>query len=391
MSQKIPLQKIPVDTLYHVTVVAKDARALARNHAEFYGIDRWRVYRLTPDRLRDSTFRGRHRGKLVDLGLVGDTTAPGEYGFLCAVGSSENGGVTFEIVQPTTGLSTFEHFLATRGQGVHGLCVAEVAPVEFTSLRSWLATEGIGIAQSFSIDGVVESYYLDTRKALGGFYLQVNVPKSAAWREQMKVDEEWDFSNEITRSPAGAAPTKTQGIPHFGVVVEDTEEKVERFSYLFGQARWRGMHWRTAPGSLEDTTYNGKPVVHSYFTGRADIGKTPLGVPFGFEIVQPTFGPSHYKEDFLQPLGPGIHHIDLTFPVKDWPEWEALNDWLANRFAAPTCMSGWLRNKAALFQYQDTREKLGYVVEIHAPKPPDQPKKMWAPDYWYDFSDSAGG
>jgi hypothetical protein len=104
-------------------------------------------------------------------------------------------------------------------------------------------------------------------------------------------------------------------------------------------------------------------------------------------VVQPCFGPSHYKEDFLLVLGPGIHHVDLNFPVTDWPEWEKVNGWLDDKFAAPCCMSGWLRGRSALFQYQDTRKTLGYVTEIHAPRPPgfNGPKMRWAPDYWYDF------
>jgi len=70
----------------------------------------------------------------------------------------------------------------------------------------------------------------------------------------------------------------------------------------------------------------------------------------------------------------------------DWAQWEALNTWLANDFQAPTCMSGWLRNRTALFQYQNTSKSLGYVTEIVAPP---QPGKKFggpsAPDYWYDF------
>jgi hypothetical protein len=377
---------IPVDTLYYATIVAKDAKALARNHAEFYGINKWKVSHLTPDRLKNITFRGRRRTNPIDQGLGGDNIAPGEYGFISAIGSSANGGITFQIVQPTAGLSTFEHFLVTRGNGVHSLFMSVVEQQHFTNLKDWLASEGIGIAQSFTVDDVADFYYFDTRKALGGFYVQVVAPRTPQWEQQIKADEEWDFSAGITRPPTAEALTRTVGIPHFGVVVDDVEEKVETYSRLFAQPRWRGMHWRTEPGSLEETTYNGKPVIHAFFTGRSDIGKTPLGIPFGFEIVQPTFGPSHYKEEFLQTIGPGIHHIDLSFPVKDWDEWEALNQWLAKDFESPTCMSGWLRNHAALYQYQDTRKKLGYVVEIHAPKPAGQPQKLWAPDYWYDFS-----
>ena len=104
-------------------------------------------------------------------------------------------------------------------------------------------------------------------------------------------------------------------------------------------------------------------------------------------MIQPTYGPSHYKEDFLQVLGPGIHHVDLATAMEEWSEWDAVNQWL-DSMGAPTCMSGWLRNHSALFHYQDTRRKLGYVTEIHPPREPGKAGR-WAPDYWYDFSAKA--
>jgi hypothetical protein len=378
--------RIPVDSLYYTTLVTRDAKAMARKHAEFYGINKWKVMHCSPNRLKDTSFRGRGRGIANNEGLVGNTAAPGEFGFTSALGASENGGVAFQIVQPTVGLSTFEHFLCTRGPGVHGVFMSVVQERDFEQLRDWLAHESIPIAQAFTIADAARFYFFDTRKALGGFYIQVVVPLCEHWSDAITVDEEWDFSNAVNRPPGGIPPTRIIAIPHFGVVVHDVEPVLERFARLFAQPRWRGMNWRTEKGSLEDTTNNGKPVAHAYFTGRSDLGKNALGQPFGFEIVQPTFGPSHYKEDFLLSLGPGIHHVDLAFAVEDWPEWEALNKWMADDLDAPTCMSGWLRNRSALFQYQDTRKSLGYVVEIHAPRPQGVARMRSAPDYWYDFA-----
>lgn len=379
---------IPVDTLYYTTIVTRDAKAAALKHSEFYGIKKWRVARLTPDRLHNKSWHGRGPGRANNDGLHGNTPAGGEFGFLMVNGATDDGTVEFQLIQPICGMSTFEQFLCTRGMGVHGVFMSVMTHSDFTSLKAFLKTEGIGIAQSFVIEGVAEFYYLDTRKALGGFYVQVVVPLSADWEKAMPCDEVWDFTAEVAAQPDVAAATKrTTAIPHFGVIVHDLHSHLGTFAKLFNTDIWRGMNWRTEAGSLEDTTTNGKPVIHSYFTGRADIGKTKSGAPFGFEVVQPCFGPSHYKEDFLQVLGPGIHHIDLNFPVTDWPEWEKLNTWLDEGFKAPCCMSGWLRGRSALFQYQDTRKSLGYVTEIHAPRPPDfnGPKIRWAPDYWYDF------
>ncbi len=379
--------KIPVDTLYYTTIVTRDAKTLARNHAEFYGINKWNVGHITPARLKNKTWCGQRPRPNPHPELHGSVLPPGEFGFVSAIGTSANGGLTFQIVQPAGGLSTFEEFLVTRGQGVHSIFMSEVPAQDFPDLRDFLAGKGVPIAQSFTLDDAADVYYFDTRKALGGFYVQVVVPRTLNWRQAIKADETWDFSNEVSRPEAVSATTKATGIPHFGVIVHDAVAYTKNFARLFGVPVWRGMNWRTAQGSLSNTTCNGRAVAHAYFTGRGDVGKTPLGVPFGFEIVQPTFGPSHYKEDFLQVLGPGIHHVDLRMPIDDWSEWEAINKWLAE-MGAPTCMSGELRGGPAIFHYQDMREKLGYVIEIHAPPKmkSDTPRGRWSPDYWYDFS-----
>jgi hypothetical protein len=383
---------IPIDTLYYTTIATRDAKSCAQKHSRFYGIRKWKVSHLTPERLSETSWQGLGRGRANNEGLHGNTPPSGEFGFTVAHGCTDDGNVEFQLVQPTSGMSTFEQFLATRGMGVHGVFMTVLKQPEFDALKASLAKDGIRIAQSFTLEGVARFYYLDTRKALGGFYVQIVVPIASNWQERLPVDEVWDFSRDVDAgSPASAPAKRTTAIPHFGVIVHDLHAHLENFARLFNVEIWRGMNWRTEKGSLEDTTTNGKPVVHSYFTGRADVGKTRSGAPFGFEVVQPCFGPSHYKEDFLQVLGPGIHHVDLNFPVEDWSSWEALNAWLSDEFAAPCCMSGWLRGRSALFQYQDTRRSLGYVVEIHAPRPPDfqGPKIRWTPDYWYDFGSKA--
>jgi hypothetical protein len=378
--------KIPVDTLYHASVVVRDARAAAHNYTEFYGIPRWKVVHHTEERLKNTTVHGRKRTAPPALELAGNNPIPGAYTFTTATGRNEN-GVEFELVQPTLGLSTFEEFLVTRGEGIHSVLVAVVEPGDFPALRTWLASEGVPVGQSFTVDDAADYYYFDTRKTLGGFYVQVVVPRVANWEAAIKADEEWDFSGEVER-PAGVdAVQRVLGLTHFGVVVPDVVERVETFARLFDVPVWRGMHWHTEPGWLEDTTNNGQPVNHGYFTGRADVGTNRSGVHFGFEVIQPTYGPSHYKEDFLQVLGAGIHHVDLATAMEEWSEWDAVNRWL-DAMGAPTCMSGWLRNHSALFHYQDTRRKLGYVTEIHPPREPGKGGR-WAPDYWYDFSAKA--
>lgn len=375
---------IPMDRLRYSTVVVRDAKAKARRYADFYGIEQWNVFHATPDRLENVSIRGRVPTAPPALDLAGTMPVPGTFGFISAIGTTPNGNITFQLVQPTSGLSTFEEFLVIRGEGVHSIFATVMNDAEFAKTKAWLATEGVPLAQSYRL-GNADYYYFDMAKPLANFFVQIVVPRRADWAA-FPPDEVWNFSSELTRPSDVNAAREATGITHFGVVVDNLQEKLPNFARLFGQPVWRGMHWRTAPGSLEETTNNGVPVVHGYFTGRADLGTNPSGLPFGFEVIQPTSGPSHYKEDFLQILGPGIHHVDVRIPMSDWDEWLRTNSWLDEDFGAPTCMSGWLRNKSVLFRYKDTRAQLGYVTEISAPRREGGPRKQWAPDYWYDFS-----
>src|SRR5262249_30941703 len=224
--------KIPVDTLYHASVVVPDARAAARNYAEFYGIDRWRVVHHTDQRLRNTTVHGRTRTAPPALDLAGPMPIPGAYTFTTATGRTAS-GIEFELVQPTLGLSTFEEFLVTRGEGVHGVMLAVVDPKDFPDLKAWLASEGVPVGQSFTVDDVADYVYFDTRKALGGFYVQVVVPRVADWEAAIEADEEWDFTGEVERPPGVEAIQRASGLTHFGVVVDDVVARVETFARLF--------------------------------------------------------------------------------------------------------------------------------------------------------------
>lgn len=379
--------KIPVDTIYHVTIVTRDAKKTALEHARFYGIPNWKVVNHSWDRLKRTSVHGRGRSNNMDAKAMGSAVAPGEFSFISAKGTSTTQGVTFEIIQPTSGLSTFEHFLATRGQGIHSICLTTVKADEIGPLRQFLADNDVSLGMSYALNDAADFYYFDTRKPLGGFYLQVIVAKQADWESTIAADETWDFSTQIVPSKPGAKPSqRIQGIGHFGVVIPDLEAYLKNYAKLFGQPIWRVMNWATSEWLLEDTTVNGKPCWHAFYAGRANLAKTALGVPVGFEVIQPLGGPSHYKEDFLQILGPGIHHLDLAFPVEDWKEWDEFETWVDEDFSAPMCMSGWLRGRSHYYTYQDTRKRLGYVCEVHAPNPTQPPKPGSREHYWYDFS-----
>jgi Glyoxalase/Bleomycin resistance protein/Dioxygenase superfamily len=379
------MRAIPLTVLKRTTVVVPDARAAASNYADFFGITTWQVRYMTPERVERQTYRGRIPSAPPPAeGLAGEAPIPGAYGFLCATGTNPDGSLTFELIQPTSGMSTYAEFLITRGPGIHGLCATTLKADEFAALAPLLESEGVTIAQSFR-DGAIDRYFLDMRVPLAEFYVEIEVSHGEGGTVAAP-DEIWDLTSDVTRPRGVPAATASTGITHFGVVIERLQERLPHFARLFGEPVWRGMNWRTAPGSLEEPTNNGVPVAHAYFTGRTDLGTNPSGLPFGFEVIQPTFGPSHYKEDFLAVLGPGIHHVDVRVPMTDWDEWERTNAWLDERFGSPTCMSGWLRERSVLFCYKDTRARLGFVTELTAPRRGDAPAQRRQPDFWYDFS-----
>jgi catechol 2,3-dioxygenase-like lactoylglutathione lyase family enzyme len=199
------------------------------------------------------------------------------------------------------------------------------------------------------------------------------------------ADEEWDLGDAIQRPEAVSFIDKLAGISHIGVVVTDVDRTVATYARLFGVPRWRGMHWHTEPGWLEEPTYLGEPVEHSYSMGRADVGKNEAGMGIGFEVCQPESGPSHFKEDFLIPRGEGVHHLALPFPMKDVYDWVDFNKWLDEDLQVPTCMSAWLREHTRLSVWRDTTPLLGFVIEYGIQAGRGRPA-----DFWYDFSEELG-
>lgn len=386
------IDRIPVDKLYHTVVVTDDAKAMARNYAEFFGIDTWKVVHHTRERLSNTSIRGRGVSWPAEFNLTRADRGAGEASWTTAEGENPTTGLRFQLVQPTGGLSTYEEFLVTRGPGIHSLFLAVTDADALAELKTFLAGEGIGIAQSYTVDDAADVHLFDTRKALGGYYVKVVRPRVAGWEDAIAADETWDFSNQVKRPERARAMTGIRGLNHFGVVVEDLQETLANVARLYGRPVWRGSHWSSFTGSLIDCTNNGAPVKHSYFTAMAMVGENPTGLPFGFEMIQPTFGPSHYKEDFLQPLGPGIHHIDVMIPFEAIEDFTATDFWWRD-IGAPVCMSGWLRNKNVAypqFAYQDTRALLGFVTETHpgkqAPLDPSIVAPPFKPQYVYDFS-----
>lgn len=331
----------PIDKLYRTGVVVWDLKKAVRNYTEVYGIKQWRVFHHIPSRLHDSAFYGRKV----------------EHGYSSAIGETPGGAVTFELIQPGPGPSSFKQFLYARGEGVHHLLLRAGDHEDIAGLRDWLGGQNVPVAQSGSIDGVVEAAYFDTRRALGGFYLKAVATAGGDFDAAIEPDEVWDLSAGM-QWPQGA-PLNVPLLHHFGIVVRDVIERAESYCNLFGINDWNFGLWHSAKGSLEDATYNGKPVEHSYFTTLV----SPL-TNFGFELVQPALGPQDYKEDYLNVFGEGVHHLFTQPPpaLRDREHWQQVEKWMASMgvpMVQSASLGGW-----ADFYYLDTKGKLGgYVTE----------------------------
>jgi hypothetical protein len=350
------IEQLPVDRLYHPGIVVRDAKATARNYAEILGIEKWSVTHCGPERLGTATTHG----------------LPASHSFTYAFGLHEESGLLFQLIEPAQGdASTFNEFLATRGEGVHNLCTTVVTQDVFGQLSELFASKGVSIGQSDTIAGVLEWHFFDTRVLLGGFYVMVVVPLVDDWLSAVPVDEQWDFTGEITR-PEGVGPVPLARVDgmHFGVVVSDVVSSMRRYADLIGLGEVGFFEIGTpdaAPKAREpmvtlaNATYNGKPVEHRMLSTLTPIAD------FGLEILQVTVPPIHYKEDFFDIVGEGIHHFYATELNSD-DEWAALDGWMQS-IGVPMVQSGQMNCGAARglgeYFYWDTRERLGgYVLEV---------------------------
>ncbi|MBL4621147.1 MAG: VOC family protein [Immundisolibacteraceae bacterium] len=338
------MNKIPTEQLVHIGVVVKNAEQSAKKFARMYGIAEWAVKEHTADNLTDASTHG--------------STTPQHY--LTATGQAQTdmGPVTFRLIEPRGGWTTYQEFLLTKGEGIHNICTSVIDAAEMDKLQTWLETEGVGIAQQATLADGVREVTLDTKDVLGGFYIQLMV--SADGQSSSAADETWQLGNEILES-GPQLPLGTFQM-HFGVVVNELMPRVADWSRLFGLADWNFMNWHDGPGSLENPEYMGKPVDHAYFTTMAEFN--PL---LAFEIIQPTFGPSHYKENYRNIVGEGIHHMNASlFPDEEtWKGIAAKNA----KLGAPVVMGGGIGGGFANFYYLDTAADLGYVTEIIHPGP----------------------
>ena len=336
---------LPVERLISIGVVVDDLERATRRYAEILGIDTWEVRELGPDRLSDVTSYGRSVAASFRTATGTTVGAPRESG----VAPGPDGvPVTFELVQPLSGETPFQEFRFRRKQGISHLTLVSASRAEFAGIRDRLADAGIRVSASMTVDGEVERHFVDTRKVLGGYHVEVVVSDDPA--PALPPDEIWDHSGTYER-PEGVGPLPVQGVGHFGIVVHDVVETIHRYHEVLGVEQFRMRDWRTEPGLLDKPFYRGEEVDHEYYTGLGSFRD------FAFEIIEPTFGPSHYNREYRDLYGEGVHHLLLSVTA-DEELWRRNREWLTS-IGVPLAMGSPLVGGSGEFVYYDTADALG--------------------------------
>jgi hypothetical protein len=235
--------------------------------------------------------------------------------------------------------------------------------------------QGITVGQSTTLGDGGRSVMFDTRRALGGFFVEV-----MSSGPTLAVDEVWDFSAEDHRPDGAAWLAQIPRIAHFGVAVSSLTEKLPAYAKLLDVSRWSGIHFHNTPGGLEHATIDGHVVDNAWMLAITDVAD------FGLELLQGTREPTDYQRT-VQRVGEGIHHILVRRGATD-AEWSAVRDWMAS-MQIGVVMSGRVRHGAAEFSYLDTRAALGgYLLEVlvsrDVPGAPPGPVANWRFDF--DFT-----
>lgn len=321
--------------LHHVGLVVRDLKAIASGYAELLGLDTWNVTELA-GLTRDARVRG----------MATDIEGP------VAVGSAPWGDV-FWLIEPGAGRSTYKDFQATNGHGVHHLAF-ELDHGDVGPCVERFGKLGAGVIQEYDVAGAGRVTEVDTRSLLGGYYVQL-LSSPTGEPVTLPRGDKLELAGTYER-PDGLGPLPVpRGIQHFGVVVRNMADRLDAYTEVFGVPDWTVQNWRTEAGSLENPTFEGRPVDHEYFAAT-----TPFEGDLGFEVVQPTLGPSDYRENFLNRVGEGIHHLNLV-GFENHAAWLRMHEWL-ELAGVRVCMSGTLTGGIAEFYYLDTRRRLGGIA-----------------------------
>jgi len=339
--------------LRRVRVVVRDLEESMRTYAALLGMGTWSFAVLDTS-----------AGASVEVAGVGIEAA-----FKVAVHASAE-GTEFELIQPLTGGTSFARQLATSGVSVHDICVTSGSASEDRRIVENLQ-RSTPLRQKVRVgDGTV--WWFDTSKALGGYCLSVG--DQDAWDHAAARSEEVNLSDLVDPDLDFTGRT----VKHLGVVVRDIEECTRAHARIFGQQRWPVINFNTDLDTLDEVVYDGTAGSDAYLSSSAPLGELRASQPMGgaavdrdhsrasgrelgVEIIQPTGGPSRYREGFLDQGGEGVHHLYFG-PVETQEDWERTQDAFARR-QAPMITRGRAFGGAVDYAYFATLEHLGFDIE----------------------------
>ncbi|MBZ5496252.1 MAG: VOC family protein [Acidobacteriia bacterium] len=148
----IPDNKILLREIVHACVVVRNVEKTARNLSDKFGIGPWDVHvKSYPE--SQASFRGKST----------DCTFKFAY--------ARVGTITLELVEPISGMSSYQEFLEQHGEGLHHLGFPVPLPFD-AEIEKW-KRQGLQPVQVMKLDDPEEGWaYMDTQD-LAGFTLEI--------------------------------------------------------------------------------------------------------------------------------------------------------------------------------------------------------------------------
>ena len=148
----IPADRILLKEIVHACVVVRSVEKTAGNLSEKFGIGPWDVHvKSYPE--SQASFRGR------------PTACTFKFAY------AKVGPITLELVEPVSGMSSYQEFLDRHGEGIHHLGFPVPLPFD-SEVEKW-QRQGIQPVQAMKLDDPEEGWaYMDTQD-LAGFTLEI--------------------------------------------------------------------------------------------------------------------------------------------------------------------------------------------------------------------------
>ena len=151
---------IRLGPINHVAMVVHDWKKAAKNYAALMGLKTWRVLTIGPEMMTESTYYGK----------------PAEFSFLCAF--AKLGDTLIELNEHVSGKTVWKDHLKDHGEGIQH--VGDLSYPKPLDLVKAYQAQGVEVGNYCNIGGVAEIFFLDTRKQLGGMFLEVVSPPTMA-------------------------------------------------------------------------------------------------------------------------------------------------------------------------------------------------------------------